>query len=455
MNIVVINGSPKAGNSTTVHSMYYLERLYRDDKFTYIDAGQRIKIYMKDFSLVENAIESADLIVFSYPVYTFIAPSQLHCFIELMKLNRANVKGKFCTQITTSKHFYDSTAHRYIEDNACDLGMKYIKGLSADMEDLLSEKGQKELVDWFNLVKWSIGNDYFERKEFIESGYQMKRATPKQPSLRPKKGDVIVIADYKEESENLALMVRRFQSVSDRNVRVVKLSDIAIKGGCLGCFNCAVSGKCIYNDRFDDYLRNEVQRAECIVYAFSIKDHSMGSRFKMYDDRQFCNGHRTVTMGSPVGYIVSGPYKEEQNLRTIIEARAEVGGNILAGVATDESSPDSEIDKLARTISYILDNKVSKPQNFYGVGGMKIFRDLIYTMRGMMKADHRFFKENGQYDFPQKRKGTIIKMYLVGALMSNKTLMKKAGESLSDGMVAPYKKVVKALDSKQCDKSTE
>ena len=32
----------------------------------------------------------------------------------------------------------------------------------------------------------------------------------------------------------------------------------------------------------------------------------MGALFKMFDDRQFCNGHRTVTMGKPVGYIIDG-----------------------------------------------------------------------------------------------------------------------------------------------------
>ena len=152
-------------------------------------------------------------------------------------------------------------------------------------------------------------------------------------------------------------------------------------------------------------------------------------------------------MGSPVGYIINGPYSEEINLWTILEARADVGGNIFAGAATDEVDPDAEIDKLAKTISYILDNKVSRPQSFYGVGGMKIFRDLIYTMRGMMKADHKFFRDNGQYDFPQKRKGTIIKMYLVGALLSNPKIMKKAGGAMTEGMVAPYKKVIKELNT--------
>lgn len=58
----------------------------------------------------------------------------------------------------------------------------------------------------------------------------------------------------------------------------------------------------------------------------------MGASFKLYDDRQFCNGHRTVTMGMPMGYIISGNLSKEENLKVIIEGRANVGGNYLAGV---------------------------------------------------------------------------------------------------------------------------
>ena len=54
-----------------------------------------------------TALESADLLLFSYPVYTFIAPSQLHRFIELVKTSGIDLSGKYATQITTSKHFYD------------------------------------------------------------------------------------------------------------------------------------------------------------------------------------------------------------------------------------------------------------------------------------------------------------------------------------------------------------
>lgn len=169
----------------------------------------------------------------------------------------------------------------------------------------------------------------------------------------------------------------------------------------------------------------------------------MGSLFKTYDDRQFCNGHRTVTMGSPVGYIISGKLSEEENLRMIIEARAEVGGNFMAGVATDEFNANEDIDNLAKTLVYALERRISMPPNFLGVGGMKIFRDLIFEMQGMMRADHEFFKSHGQYDFPQKRVGRIMGMYAVGSMLSSDKIRKKIGNKMKEGMIAPYKNVLK------------
>ena len=151
MNILVINGSPKGKYSITLQTVLYLEKCFPEHTFQVLHAGQRIKALEKDFSEAVKELETADLILFSYPVYTFIAPSQLHRFIELMKASDASLAGKFVTQITTSKHFYDVTAHRYIQDNCQDMGMKFIKGLSADMDDLLTEKGQRKRNDFLNM----------------------------------------------------------------------------------------------------------------------------------------------------------------------------------------------------------------------------------------------------------------------------------------------------------------
>jgi hypothetical protein len=151
-------------------------------------------------------------------------------------------------------------------------------------------------------------------------------------------------------------------------------------------------------------------------------------------------------MGMPMGYLVSGNLEAEENLKNIITARADVGGNFLAGVATDERDPNSEIDKLALTLDYALKTKYVPPQTFWGIGGMKIFRDLIWLMQGMMKADHKFYKKHGQYDFPQKKRGTMIKMYLVGALISSPKIKARMGNAMNEGMLMPYKKILDKID---------
>ena len=447
MNILVLNGSPKGQNSVTLQTVLYLEALHPEHEFTYLHAGARIKALEKDFSPAREALEKADLLLFAYPVYTFIAPSQLHRFIELVKESGMELAGKCATQITTSKHFYDVTAHQYVQDNCGDLGLNYVRGLSADMDDLLSEKGRKEAEKFFDFVAWSCEKGYFEPvAEAGKSGERMPASVPAAKETE-KNGQVAIVTDCGEDDAALASMIARFRAVAPFETKVVNLREYPFRGGCLGCFNCAVTGKCVYTDGFDSFLREEIQTAQAIVYAFRVKDHSMGALFKLYDDRQFCNGHRTVTMGSPVGYLISGDYHHEMNLQMIVEGRAQVGGNFLAGIATDEKGPDGEIDALAEKLSYALQHAYVPPQNFYGVGGMKIFRDLIWQMQGMMRADHKFYKAHGEYDFPQKKFVMMLKMYLVGAMLSSPKILAKMGNAMNEGMLMPYRKLFQKMDN--------
>lgn len=443
MKIAVINGSPKGKYSITLQTVRYLERKFSEHEFCVLNAGLQIKALEKDFTKAKDLLEGSDAVLFSYPVYTFFAPSQLHRFIELMKSNSVDVKEKYATQISTSKHFYDITAHKYIEENALDMGMRYIRGLSADMEDLLEEKGRNDAEKFFERFLWSVKEDVYVSQPEKASNYSQIPATVTAENTNKKNDkDIIILTDETDPSSNLSKMIERFRNVFSYKTRVVNISEYPLAGGCLGCFRCAVSEKCVYKDNFDTFLRENIQTADAIVYAFKISDHSMGSRFKMYDDRNFCNGHRTVTVGMPVGYLVSGELSAENNLLSVIEARCETGGNFLSGVATDEKDTDKQIDTLAKTLSFALETKHTAPANFWGVGGMKIFRDLIFQMRGMMKADHKFYKKQGIYDFPQKNKGKAMLMYAVGALLSSEKILSKMGNKMNEGMIAPYKKVI-------------
>ena len=449
MEILVINGSPKGKHSVTLQTVNYLQILFPEHHFEILHAGQKIKALEKDFSPAASAVEKADVLLFSYPVYTFIAPSQLHRFIELLKDAKLDLSRKYASQVSTSKHFYDMTAHRYIQDNCADLGLRYIKGLSADMDDLTAEKGRKEAEAFFQFLCWSVEHDIYEPlPRPLPAAACHPVCVPEMPDTE-KTGDVVIVADLRQGDTQLENMIDRFRAVMPRKTRVVNIREYPFRGGCLGCFNCAVSEKCVYTDGFDEYLRKQIQTADSIVYAFTIQDHSMGSRFKMYDDRQFCNGHRTVTIGMSVGYLISGALSREQNLQTILEARAQVGSNYLAGIATDEENPDTAIDSLCAKLTYALDHRYLPPQNFYGVGGMKVFRDLIWLMQGMMKADHKFYKAHGQYDFPQKQWPKMLAMYGVGFLLSSKKLKSKMGSAMTDGMLMPYKKVLEQAEKEK------
>ena len=447
MKIAVINGSPKGKYSITLQTIRYLERRFPTHEFAVLHAGQTIRALERDFKPARMLLESADAVIFSYPVYTFLAPSQLHRFIELLKESGVDLSGKYATQITTSKHFYDVTAHKYIEENALDLGMRYIRGLSADMEDLLKESGRADAEKFFGRFLWSVEEGVFTAAEDKHAPFMPAPVTvPEENGAEKTQRDVVILTDVTDSGSNLARMIGRFRRVFGYTTRVVNISEYPFSGGCLGCFRCAVSEKCVYKDGFDQFLRENIQQADAIVYAFTVRDHSMGARFKMYDDRNFCNGHRTVTVGMPVGYLVSGAYSAENNLRTVIEARSETGGNFLAGVATDERGTDAAVDMLAKSLAFTLENKHTAPQNFYGVGGMKIFRDLIYQMRGMMRADHKFYKKQGIYDFPQKKWFASLKMYFVGMLLSNEKILAKMGNKMNDGMLMPYEKLFRDMD---------
>ena len=450
MRVLVLNGSPAGEDSVTLFTVKYIEKKFPEVTFETLHVGQRIRHYEKDFSEAWDKLQAADLLLFAYPVYTFLAPAQLHRFLELMKGSGVDFSQKYATQITTSKHFYDVTAHRFMEDNFEDMGLRYVRGLSADMEDLLTEKGRREAEDFFRFVLWQMDHGFAQpfRQGAPEPFFRIVPAKAEGPLPEKKPGTVVIVTDREAgTADALNAMIDRFTARLPYETRVVDLKAFPFAGGCLGCFHCAADGACVYNDGFDSYLRENIQTADAIVYAYSIRDHSMGYRFKLYDDRQFCNGHRTVTMGKPVGYLVDGPLSREENLRLLMEARAQVGGNYLVGVATDEADPEREIDQLCETLAYAIVNDYQQPQNFFGVGGLMIFRDLIYQMQGLMRADHKFYKAHGFYDdFPQKRRGRIWAMYLVGAMMKNKKLQKKIGGKMTEGMAMPYKKVIEQAE---------
>ncbi|MEG1555246.1 MAG: NAD(P)H-dependent oxidoreductase [Bacteroidales bacterium] len=463
MNVLVLNGSPKGNNSVTLYTALFLEKKFPQDRFVYYHVGQQIKKFEKDILPIINEIEKADLLLFAYPVYTFMAPYQLHRFIELLKEhiieNKMDYRSKYAVQITTSMHFYDITAHSYLEENCHDMGFKVLHGLSADMNDLLAEKGQEEAISFWRYIKFQMAHNLYEpvpngcgiikSKNFSWEKIPVALFPNDEIITKNTAKDVVILTNANTQDEHLVDMIARFRHLFPYQIRIINIAEFPFTGGCVGCYRCVTTGKCIHPDGFDLFLRQQIERADAIVYAFTIKDHSMGASFKIYDDRQFCNGHRIVNRGMPMGYLISGAYSVEPNLQMIIQARNEVGCTFLAGVATDEMDDGSgaqmmeSMHNLSLKLTYALQNPIKKPQNFYGIGGLKIFRDLIFLMQGFMKEDYRFYKKHHFFDFPQKRKKDILKIKLLGFFMFSPKFQKKITPKINTYMIMPYKKLIK------------
>ena len=248
MKVTVLSGSPEGKDSITLQSVLYLQKKFKEDQFMILDVGSRIRSLQKDFTPVLAVLSEADLVLFAYPVYIFLAPSQLQTAIALLKQaqreGKVDLRGKCMAQISTSKHFYDVTAAKYICDNARDLGMVYLRGLTADMDDLLSEKGRNELESFWDFVH-----------------FRFRCETQKEPltgSSDQKNYDVVVVTDCHEDPE-LAALIEEFKEKCMAPVRIANIYDFGMKGGCLGCFHCTEEGQCVYKEGFKDFLPQEIR----------------------------------------------------------------------------------------------------------------------------------------------------------------------------------------------------
>ena len=97
MKVLVLNGSPAGEDSITLYTVKYIEKHFPGCAFEVIHVARKIKAIEKDFSACAASLRGADLILFCYPVYTFLVPAQLHRFVELMK--NARVRDYFLTRM--------------------------------------------------------------------------------------------------------------------------------------------------------------------------------------------------------------------------------------------------------------------------------------------------------------------------------------------------------------------
>ena len=415
MKIIVLNGSPKGEDSITLQYVAYIQKHFPQHEFRIIHVSQRIKKIERDqkvFQEIIDEVQSADGILWSFGLWVLCVPAQYMRFIELISERGMEdaFKNKYAAAMTTSIHFYDHTAHNYMRAVCEDLKMNYVDAISLDIIDLMNEERRRELIIFAEgfieaIQEQSATSRLFNPLIFSDFTYE-----PKEPGLRVDPGNkkVLVLTDSNDSNTNLGKMIQRFKQSFMNQIDVIDLNQVDIRGACLGCMRCGYDYSCAYQDGFVDFYNERVRTADIIVFAGTVKGRYLSSTWKTFFDRAYFWNHTPSLAGKQLGYIISGPLRQNQNLIQILEASstARQYANHV-DIITDECENSEEIDSLLQSFAQRLVSFAGigyiRPQNFLGVGGHKVFRDDIWgRLRPLWQADYRYFKKHGLFDFPQK-----------------------------------------------------
>ncbi|HZK61175.1 MAG TPA: NAD(P)H-dependent oxidoreductase, partial [Anaerovoracaceae bacterium] len=393
----------------------YIQKHFSQHEFKIFHVSQRIKKIEKDpeaFQEIINEIRSADGIIWSFGLWVLCVPAQYMRFIELIFERGVEdaFEKKYAAVLTTSIHFYDHTAHNYMRAVCEDLGMKYVDAISLDIIDMMKEDRRQEITIFAEgfikaIREQAATSRLFNKLSFSDFGYQ-----PAEPKTRVDTGDkkVLVLTDANESNTNLGKMIRRFKQSFANQLDVIDLNNVDIRGACLGCMRCGYDYTCMYQDGFADFYNQQVRTADIIIFAGRLKGRYLSSLWKTFYDRAYFWNHTPSLAGKQLGYIISGPLRQNPNLIQILEASstARQYANHV-DIITDEGENSEEIDALLQSFAQRLVSFAEKgyvrPQNFLGVGGHKVFRDNIWgRLRPLWQADYRYFKKHSLFDFPQK-----------------------------------------------------
>jgi len=455
MKVVVLNGSPHGVNGITSQYTKYLEVKFPKYEFNTVEIAKKINKLERDtkyFNEIIDEIGKSDAIIWAFPVYTMWVPSQLKQFVELLfKRNvKSIIEGKLATSISSSANFYDHTAHDYMHGISTDLGLQYVKGFSPEMRDLLTEKGRTDLIGFANDFFWKVNlKDNLEDRRVPKIEWNptdlSNISLPEKKEISGSK-KIVIISDANPTDYNLLKMLDLFErQVSHRVIRI-NLNEIKIKGGCIGCLRCGNGDACFYKDEYAEAFK-KVKKADIVLYAGAIKDRYYSARFKKFIDRYFSNGHRHVLNAGLLGHIVSGPLNQLAPMKETLEAHIEIAHCQRLGIVSDEHpDPNVTLKNIADMVKFlehwIAHKEWTNPQTFLGVGGGKIFRDLVYFNRGVMGADYRFYKKEKLFDFPTRNYPQRLIGKLLMIMQKIPAMQKEFKSGMNDNRLKPYRRII-------------
>jgi multimeric flavodoxin WrbA len=458
MKIVVLNGSPKGMTSVTMQYVLFLRKKFPEHQFAIWNVAQdlpKLEAEPESLARVIADVESADAVLWAFPLYYFLVHAYYKRFIELLfdRGAQSSFQDKYAAVLSTSIHILDYTAHNYMSAICDDLGMHYLGGYSAAMYDLLKEEERQRFLLFARGVLAAI-----EHRATVPRRYEPLRPVtlayspgPAPAPLAASGKKIVLLTDARKQDANLRAMIARFtHSVADP-VEIIDLHKLTIRGGCMGCIQCGQNNVCVYRDHDDIHaVYRKLMAADVLVLALTIRDRYLSSRWKLFLDRGFFMNHVPILVGKQLACLLSGPLRQIANLRQILEAYIELQRANLAGIVTDEAADSAELDHLLDSLARnLLDCAVSgtiAAPTFFSAAGSKLMRDELWAhLRVAFPADHRYYKRHGVYDFPRRSVATTAMHALMALLLKVPSFNREFRKRIRTEMIKPLEKMVEKV----------
>ena len=137
-------------------------------------------------------------------------------------------------------------------------------------------------------------------------------------------------------------------------------------------------------------------------------------------------------------------------IREVLQGFFENNETNFVGYVTDEEGGAAETTALLKTLATqldrALDENVRLPATFRAAGARLIFRDLVYRLRFFFKADHRYYKRHGFYDYPQKNWRERLQNLFLGAVTLVPSIRREFYRDARKQIVQPMDRILDRVE---------
>jgi len=455
VKFIVLNGSPKGETSVTMQYINFLARRFPQHEWKILSVAftiRQLERHQQAYDEVIDQISTADGVIWAFPLYILHVHAAYKRFIELVEErgSQAAFAGKYTVALSTSIKFFDHTAHEYIHGICDDWGMKYVGFYSAHMTDLYKQPEQQRLLGFAENFLQAVGSQEqvprahppLDHSTCID--YQSGPVVNQVP-LNGKRA--VVVTDAFEPGTSLYNLIQHTRDSFQPAADLVNLSQINIKGGCLGCLHCGFDNVCVYDGRDDVRATYELlQQYDIIIYAGAIRDRYLSSLWKQFYDRRFFNTHQPVFVGKQLAFCLAGPLQQIPNLRHILTSFVQFDGSNVGDFITNEAASSEAIDAQIEAMAARLARQAAagyvQPMSAPAVTGRMVFRDHIWgSLRFVFQGDHSHYRRHGWYDFPQRDWRTRLVNALMIPFSRIPAVKRRIQHGMTQMMIQGYQRV--------------